>query len=83
MTRTDPEISSAHRILYRIAATMTYLLVVSGGVVCITDASQGCPDWPICHGRLIPPAQMDSVLEWSHRLTAGLTLPVLMAALVV
>jgi len=78
-----PEVSDGHRILYRVAAAMTYLLVVSGGVVCITDASQGCPDWPICHGRLIPPASMNSVLEWSHRLIAGLTLPVLLAALVI
>lgn len=76
-------VSDGHRVLYQVAAVMTYLLVISGGVVCITDASQGCPDWPICHGRLIPPARLDSVLEWSHRLIAGLTLPVLLAALVI
>ncbi len=75
--------SVGHRTLYQFAACMTYLLVASGGIVCITDASQGCPDWPICHGRLIPPARMDSILEWSHRVSAALTLPVILAALAV
>jgi len=62
---------------------MTYLLVASGGLVCITDASKGCPDWPACHGRLIPPAQMDAIIEYSHRLGAALTLALLLAAAIV
>jgi len=69
-----------HCTLFYIASVLTYLLVASGGLVCITDAYQGCPDWPICHGRLIPPAKMDSIIEYTHRLVAALTLPVILVA---
>ena len=72
-----------HLTLFKLAAVLTYLLVASGGLVCITDASKGCPDWPVCHGRLIPPARMDSIIEYSHRVGAALTLPVILAALIV
>jgi len=72
-----------HGLLFAAATVMTWLLVSSGGVVCITDASQGCPDWPVCHGRLIPPAEMNSILEWSHRVASPITLPFIIAAAVV
>ncbi len=72
-----------HRSLFVVAAVMVVVLVMSGGVVCITDASRGCPDWPECHGRWIPPAQMDSIIEWSHRLLTPLALPWVVAAAVV
>jgi heme A synthase len=72
-----------HGWLFAAATVMTWILVSSGGVICITDASQGCPDWPVCHGRLIPPAQMNSILEWSHRVASPITLPFIIAAAVV
>ena len=59
---------------------MVYVLVLSGGIVCITDASHGCPDWPECHGRWFPPKQTDSIIEYSHRVLTPLTLPVLLTA---
>lgn len=73
-------VSSAHRRLLLAAAVMSFILVAIGGVVCVTDASGGCPDWPQCHGRFVPPARMDSVLEWVHRVLALLTGPLLLAA---
>ena len=72
-----------HRTLFGVAAIMTWILVTSGGVVCITDSSHGCPDWPVCHGRLIPPAQMNSIIEWLHRVASPVTLPFIIAAAVV
>ncbi len=41
--------------------------------MCLTEASQGCPDWPACYGRLLPPPRLDSILEYTHRVMAGLT----------
>lgn len=52
------------------AATVatTFLLVVIGVVVRATDSGLGCPDWPLCHGQVLP-AIGDSKgwIEWTHR----------------
>jgi heme A synthase len=46
-------------------------LVVLGGVVRVTGSGQGCPDWPLCHGRLLPPLEITAIIEYSHRLVAS------------
>ena len=38
-----------------------------GGVVRVTDSGLGCPDWPLCNGRLVPAAEFHTLLEYSHR----------------
>jgi heme A synthase len=75
-------ISRGHRTLLVVAATLTYLLVTLGGIVCVTDASRGCPDWPACYGQLLPPLRVDSILEYSHRVLAALTSLSIVAAAV-
>ena len=47
-------------------------LVTLGGVVRVTGSGLGCPDWPLCHGRIIPPIEFHTLLEYSHRLVASL-----------
>lgn len=54
-------------------------LIVLGSVVRTTGSGLACPDWPLCHGRLIPPLQFNIMLEWWHRLIA-LLVSLLMAA---
>jgi protoheme IX farnesyltransferase len=61
------------------AAVMTYLLIVVGGIVRVTGSGLGCPDWPLCYGRLIPPFEFNALIEYSHRLTASLTSPLILA----
>ena len=56
--------------------------VTLGGVVRITDSGLGCPDWPLCHGELIPPAEFHTLIEYSHRLSASLLGLLVLAATV-
>src|SRR5438477_7958396 len=61
------------RTLAVATAVVTYALVVLGGVVRVSGSGLGCPDWPLCHGHLLPPLDLHSIIEYSHRTTASLT----------
>ncbi|HLY23152.1 MAG TPA: heme o synthase [bacterium] len=52
-------------------AVAAYLLVLLGGLVRITGAGLACPDWPLCHGRLVPPLEGLVLIEYGHRLLAA------------
>jgi cytochrome c oxidase assembly protein subunit 15 len=62
----------------------TFLLIVIGGLVRATKSGLGCgTDWPNCSGRLLPElANRAMVIEYSHRLVAGIVV-VLLAAVAI
>jgi heme A synthase len=74
--------------LARVTVLAAFGLIILGAVVRATGSGLACPDWPLCHGRLIPPFQVQVLLEWLHRLVAfvvsllmfGLTIAILARA---
>src|SRR5512139_2354559 len=60
------------------------LVVLWGAYVRATGSGAGCGShWPLCNGVVVPRApQVETMIEFSHRLTSGLSL-VLIAVLVV
>jgi protoheme IX farnesyltransferase len=52
------------------ATTATFALIAVGGLVRATGSGLGCPGWPRCFGKLIPPREYHALIEYSHRFLA-------------
>jgi heme A synthase len=56
------------------AAAATFLLIAVGGLVRATGSGLGCPGWPLCYGRVVPPLEHHAIIEYSHRLVASVVI---------
>jgi heme a synthase len=53
-------------------------IVLTGAAVRLTDSGLGCPDWPRCYGKAVPPLSFHSVIEFGNRVfSAGVGIVVL------
>jgi len=65
--------AGAFRRLAFLTAFFAYLQIALGGVVRVSGSGLGCPDWPLCNGRPYPPANLHSIIEYSHRTVGAIT----------
>jgi heme A synthase len=76
------------RRLANVTIFATFLLIVIGGVVRVSDSGLGCGPagsgthgWPLCGGRLLPFVESNAIIEFTHRVAAGVV-AILIAVLV-
>jgi heme A synthase len=65
-----------------VTAISAYLLIALGGLVRVSGSGLGCPDWPLCHGRPYPPANLHAIIEYSHRAVGAVTGVLIIATVV-
>ena len=70
------------RRLAVVTAIFAYLQIALGGLVRVSGSGLGCPDWPLCHGRPYPPANVHAIIEYSHRTVGAITGMLLIATVV-
>jgi heme A synthase len=75
------------RRLVNATIVATAVLILIGGIVRVSDSGLGCGPagsgthgWPLCEGGVVPPGDAESIIEFSHRFTAGVV-SILMLAL--
>ena len=66
-----PKSLTAFRVLALASSLAALAQITLGGVVRVSGSGLGCPDWPLCHGQIIPPFEFATLIEYSHRLSAS------------
>ena len=66
------------RRLVKLTIAATFALIVIGGVVRVSDSGLGCGPpgsgthgWPLCDGQVVPFLEGSTLIEFSHRIAAG------------
>lgn len=76
----DGEMRRLRRLVIATAVT-TFVLIMVGGAVRVSDSGLGCgpagsgtEGWPLCDGRVVPLIDEKTLIEFSHRFLASVVL---------
>jgi heme A synthase len=65
------------RRLFLATGIATFVLIIVGGVVRVSDSGLGCGPagsgfhgWPFCNGDVVPGVDLNSIVEYTHRVLA-------------
>lgn len=54
-----------------ILSILVFINILFGPLVRATNSGLACPDWPLCYGRVLPPAEFRIWMEVGHRFYSG------------
>jgi heme A synthase len=81
--------STGYRRLAIATGIATFLLIIVGGIVRVSDSGLGCGPggsgfhgWPFCNGDVVPGIDLNSIIEYSHRALAGIVSVLLLSLFV-
>ena len=60
-------------MLSKFAVVSLFILLIWGNLVAGLKAGLACPDWPLCHGTVLPPFRWDIYMEFMHRVLGAIT----------
>ena len=70
-------IAARFRRLVTLTIVATFVLILIGGIVRVSDSGLGCGaagsgthGWPLCEGGVLPADSAESVIEFTHRIAA-------------
>jgi heme a synthase len=72
------------RWLAILTTVFVYAQISLGAAVRVSGSGLGCGnDWPLCRGRILPPANTHAIVEYAHRTVGSITGALLIGAVLV